>query len=139
MEAFISIGEAVDAIVAFDRSKFTTMPEPVQEEMNRLAGVGISPADRIVRTAEILFAYRAKLTRNDHKEMVAKLITFAALQGWHGLNVENRAGRIAAVMLAEAGGPPADGVDVPAPYPEFNPVRDRATTPAPAPAPTPST
>lgn len=122
MEAFTTLGDAIDAIVRFDREKFSTMPEHVQAELCHLASVEISPVDRIVRTAEMLFANRAKLTRNVDRETVARLIEFAAGNGWHGLNEENRAGRISAAMMAEAGGAAVGEDVVPTPRKEFLPL-----------------
>lgn len=120
MDPFNSIGDAIAAIVQFDRAKFGSLPEHTQAELDRLAGVGISPVDRIVRTAEALFAERAALTRKQDRELVAGLMDFAALNGWHGLNDDNRAGRVASIMRAANGdGRELADADVPEPRPEF--------------------
>lgn len=128
MESFTTIGDAIIAIVRFDREKFSAMPPHVQEELTRLASVGISPVDRIVRTGEMLFANRSTLTRNSDRELSARLVEFAAMNGWHGLNEDNRAGRISATMMAEAGGAPVAEADIPTPRDEFIPPK----TPEPA-------
>lgn len=136
MTPFSDHGDAIDAIVRFDRERFSTLPDHVQAEMTRLAGLGISPVDRIVRTAEALFANRSKLTRNADRLLVAGLAEYAARNGWHGLNGEDRRGfRIAATMQAAAGEDVtiADE-DVPEPLAEFLPPTEAAVgSPPPAP------
>lgn len=103
METFETLGDAINAIVKFDREKFDAMPTHVKTELSRLAGVGISPVDRIIRTAELLYANRDSLTRNVDRLLVAGLVQFASAYGWHGINENQRALRMERVMRAAAG------------------------------------
>jgi hypothetical protein len=131
MDTFDSAGAAIDAIVQFDREKFADLPEHTQKELTRLAGVGISPVDRIVRTAEALYAERSSLTRKSDKLLVAQLVQFAGLNGWHGLNENGRAQKIEKTMRKAAGeSVTIADADVPEPKPEF--VAPPTDTPTPS-------
>lgn len=61
-----------------------------------------SPVDRIVKTGEVLYAARDTLN-DDGKALCAQLISFAALQGWHGLGDDNRGGRIVQALRRDLG------------------------------------
>lgn len=61
-----------------------------------------SPVDRIVKTGEALYAARDTLN-DDGKTLCAQLISFASLQGWHGLGDDNRGGRIVAAIRRDLG------------------------------------
>ena len=53
-----------------------------------------SPVDRIVKSAEALYAVKDKLDEEGLR-VCAQLAQFAALNGWHGMDQDNRGGRIA--------------------------------------------
>lgn len=133
MDIFSDFTGAVDAIVQFDREKFSAMPTHVQAELTRLAAVGVSPVDRVVRTAEMLYANRAVLTRNKDRLLAAQLINFASQYNFHGVNDGGRAQKIEQIMRREAGEdlPEVPEADVPAPKSEFlEPEPEPATEPA---------
>lgn len=123
MIAFESVADAIAAIVRFDRERFGAFPEPLQAHLDRLAGVDVPPVDRIVFTAEALFANRKALTRKADRELVAALMDFAGRNGWHGANVDDRATRIAAAMRQKNGEPGVEIAEekVPAPLRQFIP------------------
>jgi hypothetical protein len=61
-----------------------------------------SPVDRIVQAGECLYAARDELS-GEGKELCAQLISFATMNGWHGLSEENRGGRIVMAMRRDLG------------------------------------
>jgi hypothetical protein len=104
MQTIESIVDAVDRIRAFERERWANLPAHTQAELDRLGTVGVSPVDRIVKTAEALYAERSKaLTRNADRLLVASLFQFAAMNGWHGLNDDSRAQRAEAALRRDAG------------------------------------
>lgn len=100
-----------------------SLPEAVRDQVIAALGAS-SPVDRIVKTAEALYAARDDLN-DEGKTLVAQLVSFAAMQGWHGLSVDNRGGRIVQAMRRDLGEKapgstkwPAADTD-PDPAPEF--------------------
>lgn len=61
-----------------------------------------SPVDRIVKTGEALYAVSGDLN-DEGKTLVAQLISFATMNGWHGLPQDNRGGRIVMAMRRDIG------------------------------------
>lgn len=121
MEPLKTIGEAVDAIRQFERDKFDALPAFAQCKLDELAGPGWTVADRIVGVAELLYAFRGKLTRKADRRLAARLVELATISNWHGLQTDGRGDRIKATMLAEAG---VEGFSVPddEPLPRFDMV-----------------
>lgn len=71
-----------------------------------------SPVDRIVNTAEILFASKDSLD-NPAREVCAKLAFFATTNSWHGLTTDNRGGRIVQAMQRDMGEEAPEGMPWP--------------------------
>jgi hypothetical protein len=100
-----------------------TLAEDVRDRV--IAALGApSPVDRIVKTGEALYAARADLNEAG-KMLVGQLISFAAMNGWHGLAEDNRGGKIVMAMrrdlgeAAPAGGSWPEPEEDPEPLAEF--------------------
>lgn len=115
-----ALGEASQTFIMMHGA---SLPEDVRTKV--IAALGApSPVDRIVKTGEALYAAREDLN-DEGKTLCSQLISFAAMQGWHGLADENRGGRIVQAMRRDLGEkapgstkwPSAE--DDPAPAPEF--------------------
>lgn len=78
-----------------------SLPEHLRDHLLSALGAP-SPVDRIVKAGEALYANAADLD-NDGKTLCAQLISFASLNGWHGLADDNRGGRIVMAMRRELG------------------------------------
>ena len=78
-----------------------SLPEHLRDQLLSALGAP-SPVDRIVKAGEALYANAAGLN-DEGKVLCAQLISFAALNGWHGLADENRGGRIVMAMRRELG------------------------------------
>jgi hypothetical protein len=94
---FTNIPEAIDAIRQMELNDYATLPEPVKRVLDDTAALGSSPVDRVVKTAEAIYACRDKV-KKEHKETGAKLMSMASLHGWHGVNENGRAGKVAKVL-----------------------------------------
>ncbi len=93
------------------------LPEFTRNKVIEAAG-SPSPVDRIVKVGEALYA--APGLSDEGKTLVAQLISFAAMNGWHGLADDNRGGRIVMAMRRDLGdeapgGEWPDMADVPEP------------------------
>lgn len=114
----------------------STLPDFLRSKLIE-ASSSPSPVDRIVRSAEALYACSADLD-DAGKTICAQLASFAAMNGWHGMGLDNRGGQIAQAMQRDTGEkapmgswPKADSD--PAPLDEF--VAPAAEDPAGEPAP----
>ncbi|MBA2717741.1 MAG: hypothetical protein H0U52_00670 [Chloroflexi bacterium] len=123
--SFDNINEAILAIVQFERDKFDTLPPHVQAELNRLNGLGISPAERIVHTAQALYSNREALTRKADRELVAALFDFAAEVGrtWYGLAINGLGERLSRTLRVENDeeGMTISAEDIPPAFDQFKP------------------
>lgn len=95
-----------------------------------------SPVDRIVEVAESLYTH-ADYVSNDGKLLCAGLMTFATINGWHGLTQDNRGPRIAQAMQRDAGEQPPMGMDWPEAETDPAPKAPAVVPEAPEPMPTP--
>lgn len=88
-----------------------------------------SPVDSIVKTGELLYAHRGELAAPAHT-LTAQLISFAAMNGWHGLGQDNRGSRIVQAMRRDLGEDHPGGGEWPDPEtdpdvsPEFAPAEE---------------
>lgn len=93
------VPSALEAIRQWELSHYASLPVVVQGVMDRVAQNNLSPVDRIVYTAEALYADADKI--NDAgKELATGLLGFAASNGWHGLG----GGRAASITAFLSGG-----------------------------------
>lgn len=119
-----ALGKAAQSFIML---KGSNLPEKVRDDV--IAALGApSPVDRIVKTGEALYAARADLDA-DGQTLCAQLISFAAMNGWHGLAEDNRGGRIVMAMRRDL------GEDAPSgswPEPETDPAPLAAYAPPPA-------
>lgn len=115
------------------------LPEHTREALLEAAGHP-SPVDRVVNSAEALYAAKSDLDA-DGRVIAAQLAQFAAMNGWHGMS--ERGLKIAQAMQRIGGyaAPPGStwpsAEDDPEPLERFldTPVTDPAAPPAPAPEP----
>lgn len=140
MEFPTEIGQLGQNLQTFIMAKGSTLPEFTRAKLIE-AVCSPSPVDRIVKAAETLYAVKDQLD-SDGRTICAQLAQFAAVNGWHGMDQENRGGRIAQAMQRELGEkapvgkwPTADTDPAPAsefvePAPEGEPLI--AEPPAPA-------
>ena len=119
MAEITNIPEAMDAIRQLEINKYNDLPAPVQRTLDRSAGLGSSPVDRIVNTAEAIYAHRGEVDQ-DVRDVAAGLFTIGAVNGWHGLNDDDRAHRAAVVLRG------GSEENAPNPAPEFSPAVEAA-------------
>lgn len=104
------------------------LPEAARENLITFGGHP-SPVDRIVKSAEALYAVRDELPEAA-LDMAAQLAQFAALNGWHEMSARGMA--IAAALQRQAGHEPPGGTswpdpaDDPEPSSEFIPPAPEA-------------
>lgn len=91
-----------------------------------------SPVDRIVEVSESLYTH-AEYLSDDGKLLCAGLMTFATLNGWHGLTEDNRGPRIAQAMQRDAGEEPPMGMTWPEAETDPAPKAPAVVPEAPAP------
>lgn len=88
------VPSALEAIRQWEIAHYGSLPDEVKPVMDRVAQNNLSPVDRIVFTAEAIYADAGKI--NDAgKQLAAGLISFAASMGWHALNTGRGAALIA--------------------------------------------
>ena len=130
--AFESITDARNAIMDFRAAHGMSLPEDIQPTFRELS-VSPSPVDQIVKTGELLYARREELTPAA-SALAAGLISFAVMQGWHGLSEGGRGEGIVVALRRELGETPPTGSAWP--DPEADPApSDVYVLPAPQPAP----
>ena len=114
-----ALGKAAQTYVMLHGS---TLAEDVRDRV--IAGLGApSPVDRIVKTGEALYAVHANLD-DEGKVLVAQLISFAAMNGWHGLAEDNRGGRIVMAMRRDLGEEAPGGASWPDPESDPSPLAE---------------
>jgi hypothetical protein len=77
------------------------LPDDTYEKLADLAD-SPSPVDQIAQTAELLYARHGQLD-DAGRTITGQLASFAAINGFHGMWVDNRGGRIAQAMEREMG------------------------------------
>lgn len=112
MAEFTNIPDAFNAIRELERNEWGALPTIVQETLDKTAEVGSSPVDRIVRVAEAIYANRVAVSANA-AETAAGLFMLASMNGWHGLNEDDRAAKAATILRG------GDDADAPEPRAEF--------------------
>jgi hypothetical protein len=93
--------EALTAIQNFVADHASDLPEDVRA-LIITATSQPSPVDTIVSVGELLYARRADLG-NEARELAAGCISFAALNGWHGLALDGRGAKIVGALRRELG------------------------------------
>lgn len=101
MEFPNEIGPLTKALLVYLIAKGSGLPDFAQENL-AVAASAPSPVDRIVKSAEALYAIRDDLDA-DGQTVCAQLASFAAQNGWHGLEQDNRGGKMAQAMLRDMG------------------------------------
>ena len=131
-----SIQSALSAISTFLITEGATLNADLRDALVTSSGRP-SPVDRIVEVSESLYTH-AEYLSNDGKLLCGGLMTFATMNGWHGLTEDNRGPRIAQAMQRDAGEEPPMGMVWPDadtdPAPKAPAVVPEAPTPTPAPA-----
>lgn len=89
------------AVQNFMMMRGGNLPENLRSAMLTALGAP-SPVERVVKTGELLYGSR-DIINDEAKALCAQLISFAAMQGWNGLNDDNRGGRIVQAMRRELG------------------------------------
>lgn len=115
MVDFTNLLEAYQAIRSLEHDEWDTLPEKVQQTLNKTAEVGASPVDRIVKVAEAIYANRVAVSA-DAAETAAGLFFLASMNGWHGVNDDDRATKAAAVLRG-------DDAEAPEPKEEYLPAQ----------------
>lgn len=103
MATFDSLPDAIDAIRRALMIGWNAIAEPVREELFKLGGLGSSPVDQLVKTAEIVYTHEAVMPQ-ELKEAAAGAARLCVLNGFHGMQIDNRGTLIADIL---------EGVDVP--------------------------
>lgn len=133
----VSIQDSLSAISTYLITEGATLNTDLRDALVTSSGRP-SPVDRIVEVGESLYTH-AEYLSTDGKLLCAGLMTFATLNGWHGLPADNRGPRIAQAMQRDAGEAPPLGMDWPSAESDPAPkapavVPDTLTAPADAPA-----
>lgn len=113
MPVLDSIQAALAAVSNFLIAEGAALPDALRVALVESSGRP-SPVDRIVEVGETLYS-NASLLSDEGKMLCAALISFATLNGWHGLAEDNRGGRIAMAMRRETGEEPPAGLTWPEP------------------------
>ncbi|MCK0531443.1 hypothetical protein [Sphingobium agri] len=111
MPVLDSIQAALAAVSHFLITEGAALPSDLRDALIESSGRP-SPVDRIVEVGETLYA-NASLLSDDGKLLCAALVSFATLNGWHGLAEDNRGGRMAMAMRRETGEEPPAGLTWP--------------------------
>lgn len=133
-----SIQAALSAISTFLITEGAALNTDLRDSLVASSGRP-SPVDRIVEVGESLYTHADYLSA-EGKLLCAGLMTFATLNGWHGLTEDNRGPRIAQAMQRDAGEAAPMGMAWPAAETDPEPkaaavVVDATPTPAPTPEP----
>lgn len=125
MTDFTDLPTAIDALRLALIEDWTQLDQPTREELFKLGGLGVSPVDRLVKHAEIIYAKAEAGEALPTKSRLAAAGAFraAAAHGFHGLQTEGRGEKAADIL---------EGKPVPAnehPQPRLGLVPD----PSPAP------
>lgn len=130
----------VDALTGLQRFvmlEAAALPEHTREALLEAAGHP-SPVDRVVNSAEALYAAKADLSK-EGRDTAARLAQFAAMNGWHGM--ADRGLKIAQAMQRIGGYAAPDGSawpaadEDPAPLERFLPKDETAAPTIAPPAP----
>lgn len=113
MNLLQSMGEALPAIDRFLVLHARELDEASLAAMLE-ASAKVSPVDKIVGVAELLYSIRAEL-HPDGLTLAGQLIEFAARNGWHGLQVDARGSRMVDAIRRELGEDHPTGGEWPAP------------------------
>lgn len=130
-----SIQAALSAISTFLIAEGGTLNTDLRDALVTSSGRP-SPVDRIVEVGESLYTHAEYLSA-DGKLLCAGLVTFATINGWHGLSDDNRGPRIAQAMQRDAGETPPLGMSWPDAETDPAPKAPAVVPDAPTPAPTP--
>lgn len=115
-KVFDSIPATIDALDMLLIEHWNDLDPELRQKLFDLRAVGTSPVDRIVNSAELIYA-RADGLSELVKEVAAGAFRMAELMGWHGLRKGLR-GSNAANVLEGADVPQGD---VPEPKAQFLP------------------
>lgn len=129
-----SIQTALSGISTFLITEGATLNAELRDALVASSGRP-SPVDRIVEVSESLYTHADYLS-DDGKLLCAGLMTFATMNGWHGLTEDNRGPRIAQAMQRDAGEAAPMGMNWPDPETDPAPKAPAVVPEAPAPAPT---
>lgn len=129
-----SIQTALSGISTFLITEGATLNAELRDALVASSGRP-SPVDRIVEVSESLYTHADYLS-DDGKLLCAGLMTFATMNGWHGLTEDNRGPRIAQAMQRDAGEAAPMGMSWPDPETDPAPKAPAVVPEAPAPVPT---
>lgn len=126
MNFLTDISSTTSAIISFAMSGSSFLPAGAAPLFAEAASA-VSPVDRIVNTAEVLYANAAAITdataKANAQTLSAQCAAFAAQNGWHGMDTRGP-GIIAAIRrnlgeTAPNGGAWPDESEDPAPLPRW--------------------
>jgi hypothetical protein len=115
MVSFTGIAEGALAVQDFMLDRPSALPSVARAQIRQLIGQTRSPVDAVCRTAEIIYANRDAVD-DEVRELGAALATLAEAGGFQGMDLDNRGGRIAAVLRG------GEVAELPEPKPEYLPA-----------------
>jgi len=126
-----SPADARTAIMDFMMDHGSDIPADMRKQIRELSS-SPSPVDQIVRTGEFLYARKDEVGP-EGRTLAGGLCSYASLNGWHGMNENDRGGKIQQAMARENGEEPVYGRpwpepdQDPEPKPEFVRVVEEPT------------
>lgn len=130
IEAVENFTDALSGLQRFIMEHAAALPVGTREQLLEFANHP-SPVERIVNTAEALYAIKPDLSK-EGREITAQLAQFAAIHGFHGMG--ERGQQIAMAMNRIGGYAAPTGIswpepeDDPAPLDRFLPREDASTS-----------
>jgi hypothetical protein len=115
-----------DAVSVLRRALIETwpnLPADVREQLFAMGEMGTSPVDRIVRSAELIYARKSDMPVK-MKKAAAKAFRVAGVYGFHGLDKGDRATLVAGNLEGTVA-----AADAPEPLAEFVPPQPLPATP----------
>lgn len=112
MTDFADIAGADDDLRRALIEEWADIPEDIREELFRLGSAHVPIADRLPRSAELVYARMDELPANKSGKLraaVARALRSSVWYGFHGLREEQRGARMAAILEG------AKDVPIPAP------------------------
>lgn len=102
MVEFEGLIDADAAVTDWLLANVATIPDTLVQSIRDIARENPSPVDRVVLTAELIYASRADIPAS-LQELGAALALVCARYDFHGLQRDNRGVRIAGALMRDAG------------------------------------
>ncbi|MBC2668761.1 hypothetical protein ACFOON_15160 [Novosphingobium piscinae] len=121
-----TISEALTTVDQFLILHAAALPQGPKDAL-LASGSKVSPVDKLVEVAEVLYAARGDLDE-DGLTIAGQIAEFCTRNGWHGLADDARGERMVAAIRRDLGEPHPSGGQWPAP--ETDPLPKGASTAA---------